>query len=421
MEKSSVDVWLWLLLVMHPGNRKTNFILHNCGYDAVTAARQIRDGNLMFLDDSEKRRAAEVRSGTVNELKKLCADNDINIITFDDADYPELLRHIENPPVVLFVSGDIKGLNDKLCISAVGTRGVSDYGKKCAAYVCGSLAKVGTVIISGLAVGADSEAHKAALDVKGKTVGVLACGNLVNYPTASAELKRDIIASGGALISELLPNAKVPAGYFHLRNRIISGIAHGTLVLEAAEGSGSLITAHHALEQGREVFCIPPGDILDRKYAGVVPLIREGAIPVFGYSDILDRFPLLERTTELSEKYAGEAKPPREPRVMKKTSDDSDKKPDKKSDKKSAKKADKSAGGKASQKRELNAERLTELSPLEAEIVKLLFKRPSDEDYIIDKTGKDFAEVSEALTALEIAGLITRNMDGTFKPVLERE
>lgn len=420
MEKSSVDVWLWLLLVMKPYNHKTNFILHNCGYDPVMAAQQIRDGDLKFLDDSEKRRASEVRNGAVNELKQLCADNDIKIVPFDDDNYPELLRHIENPPIVLFVSGSLEGVNDRLCISAVGTRGISEYGKKCADVVCAPLAKIGVVIVSGLAVGGDTAAHKACLAVGGKTVGVLACGSLVNYPSESAQLKRDIVASGGAVISELLPNTKVPSGYFHSRNRLISGMSHGTLVLEAGESSGTLITANRAVEQGREVFCIPPGDITDVKYSGVVPLIRDGAVPVFGYSDIINAFPLLERSAridpELSGKLIGSEKAPSAPRVKKE--------PVKKEDARAgADAAPVSSEAKPSESPanpgKPNSERLTELSPCEAEIIKLLFKRPADEDYIIDKTGRDFAEVSEALADLEIAGLITRNMDGTFKPITE--
>lgn len=417
----NLDVWLWLLLVMKPYNRKTNFILHNCGYDAVTAARQIRDGNLKFLDDSEKRRAAEVRNGAVNELKQLCADNNITIVPFDDDDYPELLRHIENPPIVLFVSGDLKGINERLCISAVGTRNVSEYGIRCADFVCAPLAKVGTIIVSGLAVGGDTAAHEACLNAGGKTVGVLACGNLVNYPAASAQLKRDIIAGGGALISELLPNTKLPQGYFHSRNRIISGLSHGTLVLEAPEGSGSLITANRALEQGREVFCIPPGDISDKRYSGVVPFIRDGATPVFGYGDIIDAFPLLERSTKLPPEFNGayikNAKAPGAPKKSKSERENAE------SDIDEIENAEQSKGAavneQAEAKPELNAERLTEMSECEAEIIKLLFKRPADEDYIIDKTGRDFSEVSETLMALEIAGLITRNMDGMYKPLLE--
>lgn len=424
MKKSSVDVWLWLLLVMQPHNRKTNFILHNCGYDAVTAARQIRDGNLRFLDDSEKRRAAEVRNGAVSELKRTCAANGIKIVPFDDEEYPELLRHIENPPIVLFVSGDLKGLNERLCITAVGPREISEYGKKCAEYICAPLAKLGAVIVSGLAVGGDTAAHKACLSVKGKTVGVLACGSLVNYPAASAELKREIIANGGALISELLPNTKVPQGYFYLRNRIVSGLSHGTLVLEASEKSGTLITANLALEQGREVFVVPPCDITNKRFLGVAPLMRDGATPVFGSHDIIDAFSMLEFSSELppefNESFAVDPKAPTEPKARNtaKTETRNDNGDDTEVPE-SLPEASQAAEEQAEPKTEHNTERLTELSPREAEIVKLLFGGSFNEDQIIEKTGMDFSEVTDALTSLEIAGLITRCMDGTYKPTLE--
>lgn len=430
MEKCSVDVWLWLLLVMQPHNRRTNFILHNCGYDAIKAANQIRDGNLLFLSENEKRRAKEVRMGEVRKLLKQCADNDVRVIAFDDEEYPELLRHIEDPPIVLFVAGDLKALNERLCISAVGTRKASEYGIKATKGVCGALAERGTAIISGLAVGLDSAAHQACLDVGGKTVGVLGCGILVNYPADSAKLKREIVDNGGAVISELLPNARSSRGYFHIRNRIISGMSHGTIVLEAGEKSGALLTAAHALEQGREIFCIPPHDIFSRDCAGVIPLLRDGAVSVYGYDDVFNTFSLVDTGENIGsgllEKIAKNAKSVKAPPIPKKTagaSDGSSENVGKKSADKTAKTPadspddmrDPAKGGTP------NFERLSQLSPIEAEVIKLLFERPVDEDQIIGKTGRSFAEISETLTTLEIMGLIARNMDGTFEPVLESE
>lgn len=422
MEKCSIDVWLWLLLVMQPHNRRTNFILHNCGYDAIKAAGQIRDGNLLFLSENEKRRAREVRLGDVRKLVQLCADNNVRPVAIDDEEYPELLRHIEDPPIVLFVAGDLRGLNERLCISAVGTRKASEYGIKATKGICGALAERGTAIISGLAVGLDSAAHRACLDAGGKTVGVLGCGILVNYPADSAKLKRDIVDNGGAVISELLPNANSFPGYFHIRNRIISGLSHGTLVLEAGEKSGALLTAAHALEQGREIFCIPPHDIFSRDCAGVVPLLREGAVPVFGYDDIFNAFSLSNTGgnigTEFAEKAVENAKAPKAPKMPGKEPSQKPDKP-KKPAKKSAKKTEQPAQSNTENK--FDPERLSQLSEVEAEVIKLLFEHPADEDRIIDKTGRDFAEIADVLTNLEIEGLIVRNMDGTFEPVLESE
>lgn len=433
MEKLPVDVWLWLLLVMQPHNRRTNFILHNCGYDAIKAAGQIRDGNLKFLSENEKRRAFEVRMGDVRKMQQLCKDNGVRIIAIDDEEYPELLRHIEDPPIVLFVAGSLEGLNSRLCISAVGKRKASEYGVKVTKGICGALAERGTAIISGLAVGLDSAAHRACLDAGGKTVGVLGCGILVNYPSESAQLKRDIVASGGAVISELLPNTKSSAGYFHIRNRIISGMSHGTIVLEAGEKSGSLLTAAHALEQGREIFCIPPHDIFSRDFAGVIPLLRDGAAAVYGYDDVFNAFSisdtgesvgseLTERITKgsgtktiLKPPQARAEKTEKSPESTEKSPENpqtTENKPQKA--KKSAKKTKKELSDSAP-----DPERLAQLSADEAEIIKLLFESPADEDQLIEKTGKDFAEISETLTTLEIMGLIVRRMNGLFEPLLE--
>ena len=426
MEKYSVDVWLWLLLVMQPHNRRTNFILHNCDYDAVKAANQIRDGNLQFLSENEKRRARDIRMGDVRKLKEQCDKSNVRIIPFDHEEYPELLRHIEDPPIVLFVAGDLKGLNDRLCISAVGTRKASEYGVKAAKGICSALAERGTAIISGLAVGLDSAAHQACLDAGGKTVGVLGCGILVNYPKDSAKLKRDIVDNVGAVISELLPNAKSFAGYFHIRNRIISGMSHGTIVLEAGEKSGALLTAGHALNQGRELFCIPPHDIFSRDYAGVIPLLRDGAVSVFGYDDVFNAFSLSVNGDGSdfapAEKAAQNAKAPKAPRVSAKSASDNSNKPAKGSrskSKKAAETANVSGIGETDGQNSDGLSKLSELSESEAEVIKLLFEQPIDEDTIIGKTGKDFAEISETLTTLEIMGLIVRNMDGTYEPRLD--
>lgn len=422
MEKSSVEVWLWLLLVMQPHNRRLNFILRSFGYDAVRAASYIRDGRLNFLNDKEKRRAEEVRMGEVRKVIRTCEDNDVSIVCYDSDEYPELLRHIEDPPIVLFVAGTLKGLNDRLCVSAVGTRKASEYGIAVTKEICGSLAERGAAIISGLAVGLDSAAHRACLDAGGMTVGVCACGILVNYPTASAQLKRDIVEGGGAVISELLPNARNFAGYFHSRNRIISGLSHGTIVLEAGEKSGSLITAACAAEQGREIFCIPPYDILSNECSGVIPLLREGAAAVYSYTDVLNAFPLLQTNggfAALTKKIMESEGSVKSSDSTSNTAPKAENEPKKpvKPEKKPKKAAKKTDAGSDSEK-DLGAQRLAGLSPLESEIIKLLFERPEDEDGIICKTEKDFAEVSEALTTLEIMGFIVRNMDGMFEPRL---
>lgn len=286
-EASSVEIWLWLLMVMAPHNPKTTLILSQFDYNAKAAAQAVRDGEIPFLSEEEQRRAAEIRSGAVQSVLAVCEENNVDIITLDDERYPKLLRNIENPPIVLFCAGDIGGLDDAFTLSVVGTRFASDYGFSVTKSLVSSLTKLGAVITSGLAVGLDSAAHKACLDAGGRTIGVCGCGILVDYPKGHGALKRKIVEQGGAVISELLPFAKPSGGYFQHRNRIISGLSAGTLVLEAGEISGCLITAQHALEQGREVFAVPPHNILDARFAGTSALIRDGATPVFSYIDIV--------------------------------------------------------------------------------------------------------------------------------------
>lgn len=283
------EIWLWLLLVMLPHNAKTMQIVEHYG-DVRTAAEAIRDGKCELLDEEEQTRARMIRSRDVSALIAECEVNGIRILTIEDEEYPELLRSIYVPPVVLFVQGSLAGLDGAPVLAVVGTRGASQYSKRTARTICTELAKVGMVLVSGLAVGLDTVAHQSALDMGGRTIGVLACGNLVDYPAASRALKQDIIRSGGAVISELPPHAAVEPDYFRHRNRIISGLAQGTFIIEAPEMSGCHHTAEHAIQQNRELFCLPPYDVLSSRCSGVIRYLRDGAVPVFSYIDIINAY-----------------------------------------------------------------------------------------------------------------------------------
>lgn len=285
-----IEVWLWLLLVMLPYNVKTTAILENYGNDPVEAAKAIRDGKVPFLSPEEQHRAKIIRTGNVRAVMELCYNNNVRIITLNDEEYPEALKNIYNPPIVLFCAGSLANLNDEFVISVVGTRHASAYGFQVTDFIVPPLARMGTVIVSGLADGLDTAAHSACLNSGGRTIGVCACGIFTDYPKGKGFLKRRIVESGGALISELLPNDDTSAAYFKFRNRIISGLSHGTLVIEAGDRSGCFLTANHALEQGREVFAVPPGNIMNPACNGTASLLRDGAVPVFSYLDILYAF-----------------------------------------------------------------------------------------------------------------------------------
>lgn len=209
----------------------------------------------------------------------------IQIIGFDDIRYPIKLKFIDNRPKVLFVKGDISNIN-KESVAIVGSRNASNYGIKNAKYFSEGLSKKGLVIISGLAKGIDSIAHKSVLASGGITYAILAHGLDSVYPKVNLDLFKDIIKNGGAVISEYVIGVKPQPKYFVQRNRIISGLSNAVIVVEAKERSGALITAEYAIEQGREVWAIP-GNIFNDNAKGTNNLIKDGASCLTNLIDIL--------------------------------------------------------------------------------------------------------------------------------------
>ena len=218
-----------------------------------------------------------------------CVRRHIAVVPLADAAYPPPLRDIADPPTVLYVRGTLPDLRNRLTVSVVGTRKATPYGRHAARYFAGTLAQNGCLIVSGMAEGVDGEANRAALDAGSETIAVLGCGVDVCYPPAHRELMRDIIAHG-AVISEYPPGADPDRTHFPMRNRIITGLSRGTLVVEAPKKSGALISADLALEQGRDVFAVP-GDINRPNSAGCNALIRQGGAElVQSPSDILSYY-----------------------------------------------------------------------------------------------------------------------------------
>ncbi len=209
----------------------------------------------------------------------------LNYLLWEDDDYPELLASIYDPPPVLYYKGAWERW-PTLAVAAVGTRRPTDYGQRATAYICESLAEAGVAIVSGMARGIDTCAHRAALKAGGVTVAVLGCGADVVYPPENERLY-DEICEKGLIISEFPPAAPPEAQNFPRRNRIISGLAAGVVVVEAGEHSGALITGYHAADQGREVFAVP-GSIFSPASDGCRLLIAGGAKPVGSAREILE-------------------------------------------------------------------------------------------------------------------------------------
>ncbi|WP_313885466.1 DNA-processing protein DprA [Desulfallas sp. Bu1-1] len=221
----------------------------------------------------------------LHELANYLNHKDIKIIFFSDEGYPEQLKTIFDPPPVLFVRGQSRCLHET-GVAMVGSRRASHYGLSVAESLSRQLAEAGVNIISGMARGIDAAAHRGALQAGGKTIAVLGCGVDVIYPRENGKIMVEIIRTG-AVVSEFPPGAPPEAWHFPVRNRVISGLSKVVVVVEAAEKSGALITAHAALEQGRDVMAVP-GNITSKLSRGANGLIKQGAAPVLGAEDILE-------------------------------------------------------------------------------------------------------------------------------------
>ena len=219
----------------------------------------------------------------LRDLKAL-KQSRFQIVTFSDSGYPPLLRHIPDPPPFLYVYGELPEGDSNVAV--VGSRTPSYYGFDATFRICRDLAEAGITVVSGMARGIDTRAHQGALEGKGKTIAVMGCGLGTIYPGENKPLFHEI-AKNGAVISEFPIAAQPEARYFPVRNRIISGLCAGTVVVEAAQKSGSLITAYLAAEQNRQVFAVP-GSVDSAKSMGTHKLLKQGAALVENAQDVLD-------------------------------------------------------------------------------------------------------------------------------------
>lgn len=280
--------WIWLSMALGAGAR-TDEILSAFPqpqrlYEADRAARMLAG----VFTGAQLNRLERTPLQDAETAVNICRRNGWRISTPADPTYPAMLRTLIDQPLVLFCDGDPDVLNDCVAVGVVGTRKPTAESVRIARMLSADLAAAGAVIVSGGALGIDSAAHTGALLSGGKTVCVMGCGLGTDYLRENEPLRRDIRTSG-AVISEYPPFAPASRSSFPIRNRLISGLSSGVLVIEAGEKSGSLITARFANEQGREVFAIP-GSILNSAYTGANRLIRDGAKVVTCAQDVLEPF-----------------------------------------------------------------------------------------------------------------------------------
>lgn len=280
-------LWLWINNIVDVGNITVLRLLAKLGsienvyeasedlYEGVASTTQIK--NIM----------RSKKSSLINEMSHQLKEKNISIIYPTHNNYPDKLLKIYSPPTILYVRGKIKDSikSTNMNIGIVGSRIATAYGRELAKSFGYELAKRGINIISGLALGIDGAAHLGALTANGYTIGVLGCGIDVVYPRENIEIYTEIL-NKGAIISEYGPGVMPSPGTFPMRNRIISGLSDGILVVEAKKKSGSLITADLAIEQGKQVYAIP-GKLKDGNSEGTNNLIKNGAFLVTSYEDIM--------------------------------------------------------------------------------------------------------------------------------------
>ena len=325
------------------------------------------DYQAVGLSDRERRELGKKSLRDVERILKICAREKIQIITIDDPIYPQLLREIANPPYVLYVRGTFPEIDNRFTFGVVGTRKADQSGIEIAYRMAGELTRSGAYIISGMAEGIDGAANTGALDAGGETLAVLGCGVDVCYPVFHERLMAQIVEHG-AVVSEFPPGTPPLPGNFPVRNRMISGLSRGILVVEAPEKSGAQITAGFAHQQNRDLFVVP-GNIDSYLYRGSNRLLKDGAKLVLGVEDILEEY----RT--------------RYPELMQ------------------------------AEERQSNRIPWSELSDDEKQVLHTIGYGELTADEIVQKSELEAQVVLSALTMLELQGIISQNAGRRFQLV----
>lgn len=281
--------WIWLSLACTPGSTTFGKLIKEFpGARDIFEAEGKRIASVIGYRTSDRSSLAEKSLDKAKEIYGFCKKFNVGILTYADERFPKALKDIEDPPVLLYYRGTIPEFNSNFFVSAVGTRKLSDYGRKNAFRIGHDLAKAGAIVVSGMAEGNDSVAMAGALAAGGVTVAVIGSGINVCYPPQHQTLARQIVRSG-CVLTEYPPDTKPSRYNFPKRNRIISGLSSATIVFEGPERSGALITARYAKEQGRAVYALP-GNVESKNSYVPNLLLKEGARMCTRAEDILNDF-----------------------------------------------------------------------------------------------------------------------------------
>ena len=286
---SVLRYWLWLSALRGVGVRTAARLLEEAGSpEEIYFTRSTDLDRFPWLTAGEKAALSDKELDTAARIADSCAETGAQVITLNDAAYPERLRNIPDPPVLLYASGSLPPVDDLPAVAIVGTRSCTPYGIKTAERIAYEYTLAGGLVVTGLARGVDTAAARGALRAGGRVVCVLGNGTNVIYPRENAALYQDV-QTVGALISEYPPDTQPTRSAFPARNRVMSGISAGVLVIEAPEHSGALITASRALDQGRDLFAVP-GNVDAEACAGSNRLLKEGAGLVTSGWDLADEY-----------------------------------------------------------------------------------------------------------------------------------
>jgi DNA processing protein len=377
--------WVWLQHAFGPGSTKPRTI-----FNRFLNLQEFYEGGaslwaqFKFITDREVSALYNYTIAHAQAALNYAESLGQRVITPEDDEYPELLWNIKDPPSVLYVKGELPNMDEVLGIAIVGSRKANDASLAIANKLAYNLSKAGVVVISGGAIGIDSEAHKGAIMGASPTLCVLGCGLDVQYLMQNEHLRKQVIEKGGALITEYPPGTGLQKGTFQARNRIISGLSKGVVIVCAAQKSGTMITARRATEQDRDVFAVP-GSPADEQSYGPNNLIKDGAIPVLDAEDILNEYSSLYKfktninvySNRTKEVNSDRDKPKSEP-IIEYITDENDK-PQEPEDVKVSENARK--------------------------VLSVLTGEPIHISEIAKLTGLRTALISAAMTELEIAGL----------------